>query len=319
MLPLTVSNAMPVLRSMWLPVVCLLAGPFASASAAPPAALESLVQQPVVLTLFDGRMPRGVLSPKTDDAWVVLSTEQPDIVIESRFAAHLVQQVAPLASESRPAPAALPLVPAPSPPSPDELPLEPLGPPPAPLREEGVPPVSLAVPPLGTWPEQFVLDDRRAVRSLQIECQVANWDADSEVDGLLVRVQPLDAWGQIVPVDGALDVQLVTETRLATGGQLMIRRDDPFRVSERWTVQLRAVDFSPTGIVAKLMFRRSHLERDLDLAPEGLVLARLRLPTAGTFDASDPNVVLRRGSRFRDDLQLYQGRRRLLLEPTAHW
>lgn len=306
-------------RLLWLPMICLLAGSIAPASAATPAALEALVHQPVVLTLFDGRMPRGLLSPKTDAAWVVLSVEQPDIVIESRFAAHLVQQVAPITIESRPASGSIPLVPAPSPPSLDEVPLEPLGPPPAPLREEMPPPVSLAIPPQGVWSEQLVLDHRRAVRSLQIDCKVANWDADSEVDGLLVRVQPLDAWGQVVPVDGALDVQLVTETRLATGGQLMIRRDDPFRVSERWTVQLRAVDFSPTGIVAKLMFRRSHPERDLDLAPEGLVLARLRLPTAGTFDASDPNVVLRSGSRFRDDLQLYQGRRRHLLEPTAHW
>jgi hypothetical protein len=156
-----------------------------------------------------------------------------------------------------------------------------------------------------------------APRSLRITTVVTNWDSDLDVDGLLLRVEPLNGWGQMTPVDGDLNVQLVTETRLATGGRI-IPRNDPFPITERWSVPIRALAFDADGLVVKLPFRRFHPERDVDIAPEALAVARLRVPTVGTLDASDAHVVLRPVSRFRDDLFQMRNSRRHFAEGPLH-
>lgn len=289
-------------RRSSLLTACLLFGTATPAAAAPPAPYAQWINQPVQLTLTDGRFPRGVLSPKSDANGVVLSAERPGISIESRFAWRIVEGLVPL---PHCAPPPQPLLPVPDtslPPAP--LPAAP------PLPAPPTAAVELTAPP--------PLDASRLVKSLRIETTMASWDRDSEFDGLLVRVQPLDSQGQVVPVDGNVDVQMVTETRLATGGR-SIDRADPFRITERWTAPIHASDFDATGTVVKLPFRRFRPERDFDIAPDALAFARLRLPGAGDFDASTPFVNLRPASRFRDDLQQLQGRRLLPLEGMPHW
>ena len=168
-------------------------------------------------------------------------------------------------------------------------------------------------------PELVPLDHRRAVRSLNIRATVANWDRDAEVDGLLLHVQPLDGFGVVVPVDGIVDVQLATETKLAKGGRSNVRDDNTFSVPERWSVPIRAIDFDAAGTTVKLPFRRFHPERQFDIASSALAMAKLKLPTAGVFEASDPFVQLRPYSPFRDELQEWRGQRLFPGEATPRW
>jgi hypothetical protein len=267
----------------------------------------ALVNQPVELILEDGRRPRGVLSPKSSDEWVVLETNLPDIAIESRFAGRSVREMQPVtgprAPLDEPRDIAIPPAPIEEFPYPVEAPFPPAGElPPMP----SIPTCAPQLCPLHGFVPLFPAVDRlQAPRSLDVITTVANWDADSELDGLLLHVQPRDAWGAMVAVDGHLDVQLVTETRFATGGRT-VSRNDSFRIAERWSVPVQAIDFDADGVIAKLPFRRIRPQRDFDIAPDALLVARLRVPTAGTFEASDPNVVLRRGSRLRDDAFLIQ-------------
>ena len=317
-----------------------------------------LLNKQIMVTLTDGRTPRGVLSPKSNDDALVLTTEVPGIAIESRFAWGLVQAVDPLSfTDTKP-------LPRPADPVPDDeatasepadnqslsdnSPLAPAlrgeglgvrgswkGPeylagrvldnavPPAPMLPEArllhetlAPPstglLSFNMPEIvsrDALPTLVPLDHRRAVRSLQVRATVANWDRDAEIDGLLLHVQPLDGFGTVVPVDGVVDVQLATETKLATGGRSNVRDDNTFSIPERWSVPIRAIDFDATGTTVKLPFRRFHPERDFDIASSALAMAKLKLPTAGVFEASDPFVQLRPYSPFRDELQEWRGQR----------
>lgn len=141
------------------------------------------------------------------------------------------------------------------------------------------------------------------IRSLHVEAVVANWDDDVEDDGLLVRIYPLTADGRFIPVTGSLQVTLTGRALQGT------RRRDNFPEIDRWSKKVRASDFGPDGAVYKLPFRNFRPERNLDIDIEGLLNARLSVPTQGVFNASDANVRLRRLSKFRDRLQLQRGRR----------
>ncbi len=298
---------------------------------------DVLLNTQVMVTLTDGRTPRGVLSPKSSDDSLVLRTEVPGIAIESRFAWGLVQSVDPLSfTDAKPLPR--PTDPVPddeaisSEPADNNAPANNEAPagrvfdnavPPAPMAPEArllhetIAPSNTGrlsfnaseIAPVDVLPLLVPLDHRRAVRSLHVRATVANWDRDAEVDGLLLHVQPLDGFGVVVPVDGNIDVQLATETKFAKGGRSITRDDNSFNVTERWSVPIHAIDFDAMGTTVKLPFRRFHPERQFNIASDALAVARLRLPSAGTFDASDPFVQLRPYSRFRDDLQEYQGRR----------
>ncbi len=311
---------------------CLLFANPVLATAASLRDCDALLSKPVMVTLTDGRTPRGLLSAKSNDNALVLTTEVPGVAIESRFAWRLIESVASLPfSDPKP-------LPRPADPVPDDEPsdaasLQDENAPPAPVPNNANPPAPLLleaarltplapfshleVLPLEVAPpapievvtDLLPLDHRRAVRSLNVRATVANWDRDAEVDGLLLHVQPLDGFGTVVPVDGVVDVQLATETKLAKGGRSNVRDDNTFSVPERWSVPIRAIDFDAAGTTVKLPFRRFHPERDFDIASSALAMAKLKLPTAGVFEASDPFVQLRPYSRFRDELQELRGQR----------
>lgn len=280
--------------------------------AALPDDLTALKQQPVQLVLEDGRMPRGILSPRSNAEWYILRTELPHIEIESRFSARIVrdiqlQSALPLGADK------LTVPPPPAPAVPEAA---------AQLNSEtiplafahGIPTCAAdgAISLCGGAPLP-TMDPFALPRSLQVATTLANWDTDAENDGLLLRVMPLNGWGQLVPVDGDLDVHLLTETQFATGGRT-VTRQDRFQVTERWSVPVQALDFDVNGVTLKLPFRRIRPERDFDLAPEALLTARLRVPSAGALDASDPFVRLRPQSRLREEYFLFQDPHR----PTGH-
>jgi hypothetical protein len=145
-------------------------------------------------------------------------------------------------------------------------------------------------------------------RALRIEAHLANWDDDVEPDGLRVLVSPVDGLGQVVPVFGSIDFQLIGERRLSRGGE-HVRRQDSFPLLGEWSRRVTPKTFGPNGFVYELPFRNFAPGRDVDIAFEALLTARLGIPGVGVLDSSDSYVLLRPTSRFRDDLQFRTGRR----------
>ncbi len=139
--------------------------------------------------------------------------------------------------------------------------------------------------------------------SVEIEAVAANWDADVEVDGLAVRVYPLDAGGAIVPAEGMLQADL----RAARPGEA---RHHPSTVHlARWTRRLRSSDFGPDGVVIRLPFQGIHPEFDSGVAPYGALHLRLTVAGHGTFEATESSVRIRPYSAVRDWLQQATGSR----------
>lgn len=163
--------------------------------------------------------------------------------------------------------------------------------------------------------EDVPLNARPPVRSLALEAAVANWDADVEVDGLLVRVYPLDDTGAVVPVRGMLQLDLKGQRTS------VVNRRRPFSTLGRWARPVRPQDFAlPSqghvpprcgwpGAVYRLPFQGVHPEFDLTVAPYGSLHARLSVPGQGTFETSQSTVRIRPYSAVRDQLQLWTGRR----------
>ena len=149
------------------------------------------------------------------------------------------------------------------------------------------------------------------VRTLHIEAYLGNWDSDVEVDGILLHVFPLDDYGQILPIDGVIEVNLIGER------QYIRSITDPFPQLGRWTQQVSAEQVGPRGAVFQLPFQAIHPEFDLDVNSFGLVHARLIVPGAGTFDDSAGMVRIRPYSEVRDRNQQIGGVRFFPQETTG--
>jgi hypothetical protein len=157
----------------------------------------------------------------------------------------------------------------------------------------------------GPWEAPLLFPVARALR---IEAHLANWDDDVEPDGLRVLVSPVDGFGQVVPVFGSIDFKLIGEHRLSRGGE-HVRRRDSFPLLGEWSRRVTLKTFRPNGVVYELPFRNFAPGRDVDIAFEALLTARLGIPGVGVLESSDSYVLLRPTNRFRDDLQLRTGRR----------
>jgi hypothetical protein len=132
---------------------------------------------------------------------------------------------------------------------------------------------------------------------------VANWDGDVEVDGLLVRLRPLDAAGEEVPVEGTLEVRLIGWRTGRTRS-----RQGPVRLA-RWTRAVGPAEWGPFGIEYRLPFQSVHPEFDLRWAAHGTVHARLSVPGQGVFEVSQSTVRIRPYSALRDHLEYVSGGR----------
>lgn len=245
---------------------------------APAVAEVPNVGDEVVVRLVDGRTARGTLDAGTNDARVVLSTLLPGIAVSSSFPRERVREVLDAATFDA-------------------------------ARDDRVIVVAPVASELPAGPPRPRMPPVPRVRSLFVEARVANLDGDAESDGLVLHVVPRDGRGFVVPVDGFLDANLLIERRHTNRKLSWRERDQRFAEAERWGVRVRAEDFGPDGAYVSLPFRTLQPERDLVVAPEGLLRARLTVRNHGTFEAEDPNVRLRAVSRFRDDLQHHTGRR----------
>ena len=151
----------------------------------------------------------------------------------------------------------------------------------------------------------------RSVKSLQLVTQLANWDSDAAIDGLLVEIRPLDQFGQLVPVDGQLNLKLLGLSR-TPGGQVQPGLSPvEFPELATWTQAVHKADFMREGAIYRLEFRGFRPERDLSIDPVGMISARLVVPGTGTFAASEGLTVLRPYSPIRDFHQMFRGTRTL--------
>jgi hypothetical protein len=144
---------------------------------------------------------------------------------------------------------------------------------------------------------------QRRVQTLYIEAYLAQWDGDPQTDGLRVFVYPLSADGELVPVNGQIDLFLLGEIERATGvvGNPTLPQ---FRELERNSRLVKTADFANGAAMYQLPFRQFHPDFYFDVARQALVHARLGVPGQGLFLASDANVQLRSFSRIRDELQM---------------
>ncbi|MDA1233148.1 MAG: hypothetical protein O2856_20480 [Planctomycetota bacterium] len=149
------------------------------------------------------------------------------------------------------------------------------------------------------------------VRSLQFFTQPANWDNDTEIDGLLIQIRSVDEVGRLVPVNGTLELKLMGLSQ-TLGGQVQQGLSPvEFPVLDTWSQTVRRADFTNEGAVYRLEFRHYRPGRDVSVDPVGLSKARLAVPGVGAFDASEDVTVLRPYSYIRDQHQMFRGTRML--------
>ena len=144
--------------------------------------------------------------------------------------------------------------------------------------------------------------DRRPAL-IEVHAYLANWDADVEMDGLIVRVTALSGAGNVVPASGTLHVNWIA-TRpvgLVTRNHRVGRDLGPgFLVAGRWTRHLTSATAGGDVAECRLPFQADHPEFDLDLGDFGVINARLAAPGVGVLHASDAMVRVRPMSTVRD-------------------
>ena len=156
--------------------------------------------------------------------------------------------------------------------------------------------------------------------SIEIDAYAAKWDADVEVDGLVVRITPTDASGKATTVQGTLYVEWIAKRPVAmTTRNYRVGRDlgPRFVRAGRWTRRLTNDLTGPEGVTFRLPFQANHPEFDLDLGDFGLVNARLAVPGQGVLNASNAMVRVRPYSAIRNARERLDNARFFPIERTG--
>lgn len=154
-------------------------------------------------------------------------------------------------------------------------------------------------------------------RSVQMEARLANWDQDAEPEGLLLELFVLDGTGHPTVAPGQLTAKLTGIRQEVTGGRDTLDRKPPVTPLEQWSLNVRNSDFANGRTVVKLPFRILQPNRDLNIAAETLLEISYGVSSVGVFRASQPDVLIRQPSFFRDELFLSTGDRLLPSEAPA--
>lgn len=151
------------------------------------------------------------------------------------------------------------------------------------------------------------------IRSLELDADVANWDADVEADGLVLNFAALDEFGSAVAVDGTLEVELVGE-RLPP-----YSRGNSMPTLGRWVLAVGSAEVERIGgnYRVRLGFQALHPDFQLYLPRYAMVHARLSVPGRGTFEASRDGLSLRGFTPVRDRLEAASGTRFIPNERTG--
>lgn len=153
------------------------------------------------------------------------------------------------------------------------------------------------------------------VASVRFDAHIANWDADVEADGLVVQVVPVDAYGQVVQVRGALEVELF-------GVRYIAFQDAPHKRGRsygrlgRWTQLLLPEYIHSDGGWFKLPFQAAQPEFNPRIGYQGLVHVKLVVPGAGVYEDSLDAIRLRPFAPLRDGLERDTGHRFFPTETT---
>jgi hypothetical protein len=149
------------------------------------------------------------------------------------------------------------------------------------------------------------------VSSLHIEASVARWSSGADSDGVLLRVFPLDVEGNIVPVSGMLEVDLIGQQEATQ------TRGNPFPQLARWGQPVDAEDVGANGATYRLPFQAWSPDVNLQFGSSGSVHARLSVAGQGVFDDTATMVRLRPYNSTRDRLQMFRGSRFFPQERTT--
>jgi hypothetical protein len=141
------------------------------------------------------------------------------------------------------------------------------------------------------------------VRSIAIDASLAHWSGGVESDGILLRVSPLDADGNLIAASGTLEVDLFGDQY----GSPTRGRD--YRVLGHWASRLEADQVTLEGAAVRLPFQAVSPDFANDLSPYAVVHVRFSAPGHGTFEASTNPVRLRPYNGVRDRLQQAAGTR----------
>ena len=159
------------------------------------------------------------------------------------------------------------------------------------------------------------LSSRPSVVAIEVDAAVANWDADVEVDGIVLRLTARDAHGKQVQVAGVVDAKLHAE-RFVRASDVPGRNGRTVQLLGHWR---RSIQAGRAGgdIVLRLPFEAVHPEFQLDVAAFGLLQVQLTAPGQGVFHATVRDVRIRPFSMARDEIQHATQRRFLPGERTG--
>jgi hypothetical protein len=148
------------------------------------------------------------------------------------------------------------------------------------------------------------------VRALSVEASLGKWGPGVDTDGLIVEISPLDEQGDLVPVQGTVEAELIGQGASQTAG-------GEFATLGHWVQSVWPEDFGYRGARCRLPFQAVQPEFDLRWAAKGMVHVRLSVPGEGVFEATAAMTRIRPASGFRDNYQETTGRRFLPNERTT--
>ena len=155
-------------------------------------------------------------------------------------------------------------------------------------------------------------------QSVQINARLATWDQDAKPDGLLLELFVLGGTGHPTVAPGQLTAKLTGIRQAITGGEGVRSRKPPVAPLEQWSLSVKHSDFEEGRAVVQLPFRKLRPDRDLNIAAETLLEISYSVSSVGVFKASQPDVLIRHPSFFRDELFLSTGNRLLPSEAPGN-
>jgi hypothetical protein len=208
--------------------LCVLAGLLCLCASIP----QSAASEPISVSLASGRHFTGLVDARTDDARLWLRVESGSITLLrpidwDRVAGAQTGAKKLSADELRAESASLKSA---------QATIE--------HDEAGVPPSDGA--------DGSKAELQHPVRSIQIDASLGHWTPTTEATGIVVTLQPLDALGNLVAVDGTLDVDLIGQ-RLT-----VVTEGNGFPRLGRWNIAVRPADFGPSGAVYEFSFQAVH-------------------------------------------------------------
>ena len=152
------------------------------------------------------------------------------------------------------------------------------------------------------------------IGAIVADAYVAHWDADTEVDGLVLLITAVDKYGISIPVRGTLTAELISDRRNLAKPQLRTRREKFNRIGY-WTRNV--MTHGDGEAVFLLPFQAIHPEFNTRVDGSGVLHVKLAVPGQGVFSTSVTDVRIRPISRYRDRIQNSLGKRFLNIERTG--